>query len=190
MPGSDPQRSPWRAFLDGLLGKSDDTAQSPARSQQRAVTPVPRSKTAAAPSLQPQTPEELARAGVLWDHGLDLDEQIEVAGETYHTKAIRRVFKDAGMPITQRGSTLESVVACLVPEPWNPHDSNAVAVCCAGHHVGYIPAEMAPDYCSRLIAIAQRNQLVSGTARIWAKSDSGVLRARVTLLVPEAEALN
>jgi len=33
--------------------------------------------------------------------------------------------------------------ATLVPEPSNPHDPNAVAVVIDGHHVGYIPRELA-----------------------------------------------
>jgi hypothetical protein len=32
-----------------------------------------------------------------------LDEQVEVAGETYHIKAIRRVYEDQAMPISAPG---------------------------------------------------------------------------------------
>ena len=40
----------------------------------------------------------------------------------------------------------------LLPEPSNPHDPNAVAVWDAGHrhHVGYVPADLAPDIAARL----------------------------------------
>ncbi len=56
-----------------------------------------------------------------------LDEQVEVVGETFHVKGIKKVFREQGRPITSSGSTLEEVTCILVPEPWNPHDVNAVA---------------------------------------------------------------
>ena len=67
----------------------------------------------------------------------------EVVGETYRTKDIRRVFKESGMPITERGVTLNMVRCILVPEPWNEHDPNAVAVMVGQNHVGYLAAELA-----------------------------------------------
>lgn len=115
-----------------------------------------------------------------------LDEQIEVAGETYHAKDIRRVFQDAGMPITENGVTLKSIRCILVPEPWNEHDPNAVAVMIGQNHVGYLPAELAPSYSNGLLRIARMSRLATGDARIWAKSDDGIVRARVTVLIPEA----
>lgn len=117
-----------------------------------------------------------------------LEEQVEVAGETYYTKGVRRVFRDAGLPITSKGSTLEELVCVLVPEPWNEHDPNAVAVLLGGHKVGHIPAEMARDYAPGLARLAGTGVLATGSARIWAKSDGGMVRARVTLLIPEASA--
>jgi hypothetical protein len=40
----------------------------------------------------------------------------------------------------------------LTPEPWNPHDQNAVAIWDAGHrhHIGYVPRDLAPDIAARL----------------------------------------
>lgn len=114
-----------------------------------------------------------------------LEEQIEVAGETFHTKGIRRVFADASMPITSRGNELAELQCVLVPEPWNPHDRNAIAIMIGRHQVGYLPAECAEEYVEPLGILAARRLLATGQARVWAKSDSGVVRARVTLLLPE-----
>lgn len=119
----------------------------------------------------------------------DLDEQIEVAGETYHIKGIKAVYRQAGMPITPKGSTVEQVQCALLPEPWNEHDTNAVAVMIGMHHVGYVPAEDAVFYSRPLGLLAGKGDMITGTARIWAKDDGGVIRARVTILVPSAESL-
>ena len=119
-----------------------------------------------------------------------LDEQIEVVGEQFYAKEIRRLFREGGMPITAAGCTLESEVCFLVPEPWNPHDPNAVAVMVRTFHVGHLPADLARRYHGRLIPYAQRRQLVTGTARIWSKLESGsMVHARVTVCVPEAAVL-
>lgn len=116
-----------------------------------------------------------------------LDEQIEVAGETYAVKGIKKAFREVGMPITAKGSTIEEIQVALIPEPWNPHDSNAVAVVVGEHHVGYVPAEIAPSYAGGLGRLAANGYLATGIARIWAKHDGGVVRARVTVLFPEAD---
>ena len=115
-----------------------------------------------------------------------LDEQIEVAGETYHVKGIKKVFAERGRPIGKSGSTLDDIEVTLVPEPWNPHDSNAVAVVVGDHHVGYLPADLAADYAAPLGRLASAGALATGEGRIWALNDEGVVRARVTVLIPEA----
>jgi hypothetical protein len=61
-----------------------------------------------------------------------------------------------------------------------PHDANTVAALVGVHHVGYIPAELARDYSPRCFDWPQRGVLASGVARIWAKDDSGIVRARVS----------
>lgn len=90
------------------------------------------------------------------------------------------------MPITERGVTLQSVRCILVPEPWNEHDANAVAVMIGQNPVGYLAADLAPSYTYGLQRIARTGRLATGEARIWAKSDDGIIRARVTILIPEA----
>ena len=46
-----------------------------------------------------------------------LDEQIEVAGEQFYAKEIRKLFGECGIPITSAGSTVEGEPCFLVPEP-------------------------------------------------------------------------
>lgn len=129
---------------------------------------------------------DIVAAAKLEEPRYPLDEQIEVVGETYRAKDIRRVFNEAGMPITERGVTLNMVRCILVPEPWNEHDPNAVAVMVGQNHVGYLAAELAVTYTDGLQRIARLGSLATGEARIWAKSDDGMIRARVTILIPEA----
>lgn len=143
-----------------------------------------RAQSAKAPELS-----ELIAAMNLETLRSELDEQIEVAGETYHVKGIKRVFREARIPISGQGSTLEALICALLPEPWNPHDPCAVAVMVGTHQVGYIPADMAEDYSPVLCPIAANGTVVTGQARIWAKDDAGVIRARVTMLAPAADTI-
>ena len=142
------------------------------------------SKTAKKRATSPLT--ELVAAATLEEPRYPLEEQVEVVGETYRINDIRRVFKEAGMPITESGVTLESLRCILVPEPWSEHDPNAVAVMVGLNHVGYLAAELATWYTDGLQRLARQGFLATGEARIWAKSNAGVLRARVTILIPEA----
>lgn len=109
---------------------------------------------------------DMVAAARLEDPRYPLEEQVEVVGETYRIKDIRRVFQDAGMPITERGVTLNSALCILVPEPWNEHDPNAVAVMIGQHHVGYLAAELAVFYTHGLQRIARLGSLATGEARI------------------------
>ena len=118
-----------------------------------------------------------------------LDEQIEVAGETHHTRQIRAIFRESQAIIEPKGTTLRGLTCVLVPEPWNDYDENAIAVVIGNQQVGHIPAELAEDYSPPLRAIAQAGFLVAGDARIWAKVDDGMVWARVTIAVPAADTL-
>lgn len=140
-------------------------------------------------SQTPPTVEEILAGCRLEDPRFPLEEQVEVIGETHYVKGIKRVFAQQGLTITPQGATLEMMTCALVPNPWNAHDPNAVAVCVDGQQVGHLPAEMCPDYAPHLIALARHEVLVTGEARLWAKSDAGVVRARVTILIPEARQL-
>jgi tetratricopeptide (TPR) repeat protein len=61
--------------------------------------------------------------------------EVQVAGESFHEDAICLVEAR-----TAPGSPL---VAVLVPDPGNVHDSNALAVNVNGEHVGFLPREVA-----------------------------------------------
>lgn len=117
-----------------------------------------------------------------------LDEQVEVVGETYNAKGIKKVFADASRRITAGGTTIDDEMCILVPEPWNPHDPNAVAVAVGRHQVGHLPKDLAIDYARGLGALAAVGLLATGEARLWALNEKGVIRARVTILIPEAGA--
>jgi hypothetical protein len=116
-----------------------------------------------------------------------LDEQVEVVGETYNIAGIKKVFRGRGLPIPSAGMEINDAQCVLVPEPWNPHDANAVVVTIDGHQVGHLPAELAEGYAEPLAELAGTGYLVTGVGRIWAKDDgSGMVRARVTIVIPEA----
>jgi hypothetical protein len=119
-----------------------------------------------------------------------LDEQIEVVGEQFYPKEVRKLFRECGIPITAAGCTLESETCFLVPEPWNSVDPKAVAVMVRSFHVGYLPTALARRYHGRLVPYAQRHQVVTGIARVWSQLEpGGMVRARVTVRVPEVGVL-
>ena len=63
-----------------------------------------------------------------------------------------------------------------MPEPWNPHDPNAVAIMVRTFHVRHLPAGLARRYHGRLIPYAQRHQLVPGTAHLDQLRPEGMVR--------------
>lgn len=58
--------------------------------------------------------------------------------------------------------------ALLVPEPDNPHDSNAVSVRVHGHVIGYLDRDAAQMYRPIFHRIAASGMVATTTARIWA----------------------
>ena len=147
---------------------------------------VPQQTTAQWPHASLPTLAELVSRARLEPPRNPLDEQVEVVGETYHIKGIKKVFREHGLPVQSGGSTLDDLQCILAPEPWNPHDPNAVAVMIGLQQVGYLPAELAREYARPLGRLAGSGVLATGVARLWAKSDAGVIRGRVTVLIPEA----
>ena len=117
----------------------------------------------------------------------EADDQLEVVGETYRINDIKQLFREMGQPITSSGGELEGVRGVLVPEPWNRHDRNAIAVVVGGHQVGYLAREEAETYGPLLLTLARSGRLLPVRARIWARIDGGMARARVTILVPDPE---
>lgn len=162
----------------------------PSRPAREAVEPRSRPARVVAQKVPPRrstpavSPEHL-RVVNRWP----LEEQIEVAGETYHIKAIKTVLKQAGKTVTARGVTLDDVPTYLCPEPSNEFDRNAVLVMVGIYSVGYLPAEIAVDYSPALLKLARRGEAVGCQSRIWARLEGGMARARVTVLAPEAEEL-
>ena len=173
----------WKDHVRKLLG--DTPPSSPL------VDPGPRAatRTATSQSAAP-TVQDAVRQLALDPPRHPLDEQVEVVGETYHVKGLKKVYRDRGLPITERGCTIDDSTCTLVPEPWNPHDGNAVAVLVGEHQVGYLPADLAATYAQGLGQLARNGSLATGEARIWAKSDNGVVRGRVTILIPESDAFH
>lgn len=102
---------------------------------------------------------------------------IEVVGEQCRRESFQQLFEQEG---TRAGGVLART-GHLVPEPTNPYDPNAVMVVVAGHHLGYLPREIAV-----LVSPAIRQAYADGlqpvvAIRIWARNDHGTWRARVTL---------
>ena len=91
----------------------------------------------------------------------------DVVGESYYADAIRDVFGSGFRP----GGCELVTTAQLVPEPWNRHDPDAVAVWVGERQVGYLPRHEAARYApvlSRLVAEGWTPQV---GARLWAASD-------------------
>lgn len=176
-----PEPAVWAAPAASATHNSSLIPGSALRPTGKPAMPVRRAKGQVSSPLA-----DVVAAARLEEPRYPLEEQIEVVGETYRIKDIRRVFEEAGMPITENGVTLKSIRCILVPEPWNEHDPNAVAVMVGQSHVGYLAAELAVSYTDGLQRIARLGGLATGEARIWAKSDDGIVRARVTILIPEA----
>lgn len=65
-----------------------------------------------------------------------------------------------------RSEELETT-ALLIPEPENPHDSNAVAVQVGGTTVGYLPREVAPSYQPLLLRLRDHGSTARVPCRIW-----------------------
>jgi tetratricopeptide (TPR) repeat protein len=92
--------------------------------------------------------------------------EVQVAGESFHRKAIETVLISAspGSPLT----------AVLVPKPDNAHDPRAVAVFVGGEHVGFLPREVAARAQPALVAFgnASGGRLVSCPAEIRQWTDA------------------
>ena len=68
--------------------------------------------------------------------------RVNVAGEYYHMRDIKRLFT-RGVPAS--GASIVTQVQ-LVPEPTNRHDRGAVKVMVGSAHIGYLPKEIARLY--------------------------------------------
>ncbi|NDK91082.1 hypothetical protein GYA93_16050 [Gordonia desulfuricans] len=102
---------------------------------------------------------------------------LEIAGESHHRDSFSQLFARADKPL---GGVIWRD-AELVAEPWNPHDTNAVAVYIDMLSVGYVPAEVAPAIQATVLQLMERGQRATVEARIWAIYEHGTWSARVTL---------
>lgn len=142
-------------FFARLFGKASGEAPAAPRAARPAAAPA---ASTAVPILRSWT------------------EDVEVSGESYRRAELARVFGQLGRP--EGGVTMQ--IAVLVPEPRNPHDSNAVKVIILGEHVGYVPAELSARVAKQCRSLP-RGSTATVLARVWAKNDDGVWRGRVTL---------
>jgi hypothetical protein len=131
-----------------------------------ATIPAPeRAASVVAPAVDPvrspprQAPIDYRFAGSIgWPNA-------DIAGESFHESEIvaalgRRPKIDEELEVT--------VDATLVPEPHNPHDSNAISVRIKGKVVGYLPRETAPLYKGSIDRITASGHVPTTTARVWA----------------------
>jgi hypothetical protein len=81
------------------------------------------------------------------DRGAQL---VPAVGESHYQPALEDVCGRRGQSWTEVNC---EVTALLVPEPSNPHDSNAVMVTVSGRHVGYLSRSDAKSYAD-VIALA------------------------------------
>lgn len=86
----------------------------------------------------------------------------EVVGESHYVDAIRALFVEG---VDERWQE-RIVTADLVPEPENPHDSNAVKVAVDGATVGYLPRPDAARYGPVLSGLLANGLLPQTSARV------------------------
>ncbi len=86
----------------------------------------------------------------------------EVAGESFHSQPLQRLFGRA----TAKHREVQTV-ATLVPEPDNKHDPAAVAVRIDGETVGYLPREIAGAYGAMLAELRGRARVAQVACRVW-----------------------
>lgn len=92
----------------------------------------------------------------------------EVAGEFARMDSIHKAIG----PKPKREEEIEraDLIASVVPEPTNPHDTNAVMVQINGQHVGYLEKEVAARYVSVIRDVWNSGHVATTGARIWASA--------------------
>jgi collagen type III alpha len=91
---------------------------------------------------------------------------VDIVGESHYADAIRDVF---GPDFRESGCEL-ATRAQLVPEPWNPHDRNAVGVWVSGRQVGYLSRDDAARYAPALSTLVAEGRTPQVAARVWASA--------------------
>lgn len=93
---------------------------------------------------------------------------VDVVGESHYQAALEDICGGR----TEEGHRL-SVIALLVPENDNPHDSEAVMVQIEGHRVGYLGRTTARSFREALGAVAPEGSLARCQALILGGCDRG-----------------
>ena len=129
---TDPKRLRWwdgRRWTDNYAPREPTGTEPALRSTALPAQPSETSRdvevgdayAARVPDVEDEDPSDILRrvqAGMLAARlSVPLDEQIEIVGEQFCPKEIRKLFRECGMPITAAGCTLESEMCFLVPEP-------------------------------------------------------------------------
>ncbi|NHI16890.1 HIRAN domain-containing protein [Microbacterium excoecariae] len=168
------------------------TQSAPAPSAREIVTPEREEASAVTPAAP--TARRATRAGrgqvstsatkyalVGWDSW----PSVEVAGEFARIDALWRAIGQR--PRIDEEIVIDAIAAELLPEPTNPHDSNAVMVIINGQHVGYLEREQAAEYHAPLADLVAAGVSPSTRARIWTTQrrdwdgSKAKGRARITL---------
>lgn len=91
-----------------------------------------------------------------------------IVGESFHEADFKKLAAEHGhKTVPDYGIELTETRAALVPEPDNPHDSNAVAVWIDDRHpVGHLPRDIAREYSRRLESL-DRGTYLQVPARVW-----------------------
>ena len=129
---TDPKRLRWwdgRRWTDNYAPREPTGTEPALRSTALPAQPSETSRdvevgdayAARVPDVGDEDPSDILRrvqAGMSAARlSVPLDEQIEIVGEQFCPKEIRKLFRECGMPITAAGCTLESEMCFLVPEP-------------------------------------------------------------------------
>jgi hypothetical protein len=161
----------------------DDGSDSQEAATVAPATSSARSKSAR-PSEEHAPPRPSSRLVEPWSPRGDW---VEVAGEAYRGDAVRRLFTAHGL-VSNQGAEINGT-ACLVCDPGNPHDENAVAVYVEGHHLGYLERPQAARYHQPLAALAGSDSTLSVRSRTWARFEGSRAMARVSLYLPDPDGL-
>lgn len=99
-----------------------------------------------------------------------------VAGESYRQQALRAVTRGMHLPRVTGDNWDDSVsmTAELHPEPDNSFDRNAVRVEIDHEHVGYLPADDAPDYQPLLLRLATKGIVGTCESRLMIASHGDI----------------
>lgn len=101
----------------------------------------------------------------------ETDDLAEVVGESKYEKELRQLARRHRLK-----GRLAIAYACLVPEPKNPVDKNAVAVFIDGQQVGYLPREFAEEVQGQLVQLERGHSTrLFAPAHIYAGDHIGVV---------------